>query len=152
MCMEVFLKPGWERESDSSKKRGESTFLALIIWKRITHLKILFVCFLFFFNSWRCSGSISISHIHLKRVVTYTGDLKIQYLHLQFPLFKVFFGFIISLEKTLQCVEVIFSLFFFFFFFWPNTCMLYKFIFTYWLKRKIRNTLLEHCRKAKMPV
>lgn len=64
-------------------------------------------------DSWpQFSGNTSISHISLKHVETHIGDTKIQFQHLQFPIFKVLFSFIINLEKTLWCVKAIFSFFF----------------------------------------
>lgn len=97
-----------EREEEK-----ENVFLVLMTWKWITRFNIQQSLS----DSWlQFSGNTSISHIHLKRVATCIRDTKTQFLHLQFPIFKVLFIFMINLEKTLWCVKDISPFSFPFFF------------------------------------
>lgn len=97
-----------EREEEK-----ENVFLVLMTWKWITRFNIQQSLS----DSWlQFSGNTSISHIHLKRVATRIRDTKTQFLHLQFPIFKVLFIFMINLEKTLWCVKDISPFSFPFFF------------------------------------
>lgn len=92
-------------------------------WKWITHFKIQQSLF----DSWlQFSGNTSISHIHLKHVATRIGDLETQFLHLQFPIFKVLFIFMINLEKTLWCAKDS-SPFFFFLLFFNSSLIFFSF-------------------------
>lgn len=115
MCLQRKEEKEWFKNQREREGEKENTFLILMTWKWITHFKIQQSLF----DSWlQFSGNTSISHIHLKHVATRIGDTKTQFLHLQFPIFKVLFIFVINLEKTLWCVKDIslFSLFLFFYF------------------------------------